>query len=130
MPPEPDPAARIAELERMLAARDRTIAVLMDRVEERIADGTSAFAVLQQSSTLEQAVTRKTRELADQRQRLADALRELQMAQAELTQAHKLSAIGQLAAGVAHEINTPIQYVGDNLGFLERVFEQLIPVVE
>src|SRR5688500_11751678 len=66
---------------------------------------------------------------AQQRQ-LTDALRELQMAQAELTQAHKLSAIGQLAAGVAHEINTPIQYVGDNVAFLERVFAHLLPVVE
>ncbi len=66
---------------------------------------------------------------AQQRQ-LSEALRELQMAQAELTQAHKLSAIGQLAAGVAHEINTPIQYVGDNVAFLERVFANLLPVVE
>ena len=66
---------------------------------------------------------------AQQRQ-LSQALRELQMAQAELTQAHKLTAIGQLAAGVAHEINTPIQYVGDNVMFLERVFGHLLPVVE
>lgn len=66
---------------------------------------------------------------AQQRQ-LSEALRELQMAQAELTQAHKLTAIGQLAAGVAHEINTPIQYVGDNVAFLERVFAHLLPVVE
>jgi signal transduction histidine kinase len=65
-----------------------------------------------------------------QQHQLSKALRELQMAQAELTQAHKLSAIGQLAAGVAHEINTPIQYVGDNVAFLERVFAHLLPVVE
>ncbi|MBC8068826.1 MAG: ATP-binding protein [Deltaproteobacteria bacterium] len=65
-----------------------------------------------------------------QQRQLSEALRELQMAQAELTQAHKLSAIGQLAAGVAHEINTPIQYVGDNVAFLERVFAHLLPVLE
>jgi signal transduction histidine kinase len=130
MPPESDLVARVADLERALAARDRTIEVLMDRVEERLAAPSSAFAVLQQSIALEHAVTSKTRELAEQKQRLADALRELQMTQAELTQSQKLSAIGQLAAGVAHEINTPIQYVGDNLTFLERVFAQLLPLLD
>ena len=37
----------------------------------------------------------------------------------QLRQAQKLEAIGQLAAGIAHEINTPIQYVGDNTRFLQ-----------
>lgn len=38
----------------------------------------------------------------------------------QLRQAQKLEAIGQLAAGIAHEINTPIQYVGDNTRFLQE----------
>lgn len=43
----------------------------------------------------------------------------------ELRQSQKLEAIGQLAAGIAHEINTPIQYVGDNTRFLEDAFGDL-----
>jgi len=48
----------------------------------------------------------------------------------ERTQAQKLESIGRLAAGVAHEINTPIQYIGDNAKFLERAFLDLAPFVD
>jgi len=47
----------------------------------------------------------------------------------QLMQALKLESIGQLAAGIAHEINTPIQYVGDNLHFLESAFSDLVKLV-
>jgi two-component system, chemotaxis family, sensor kinase CheA len=43
----------------------------------------------------------------------------------ELQLAQKLEGIGQLAAGVAHEINTPMQYVGDNIAFLTRAFDKI-----
>jgi signal transduction histidine kinase len=43
----------------------------------------------------------------------------------QVVQAQKLEAVGQLAAGIAHEINTPIQYVGDNTRFLQDVFGDL-----
>ncbi len=42
----------------------------------------------------------------------------LKQAQFEALQASRLASVGQLAAGIAHEINTPIQYVGDNLRFI------------
>ena len=43
----------------------------------------------------------------------------------ELAQAQKMKAIGQLAAGIAHEINTPTQYIGDNARFLQDAFADI-----
>ena len=45
--------------------------------------------------------------------------------QTQLHHAQKMESIGQLAAGIAHEINTPMQFIGDNTRFLEDSFHQL-----
>jgi PAS domain S-box-containing protein len=52
------------------------------------------------------------------------------MIAAQLAQAQKLEAIGQLAAGVAHEINTPVQFVSDNTHFLKDSFGDLLKLLE
>ncbi|MDJ0498701.1 MAG: ATP-binding protein [Acidimicrobiia bacterium] len=59
---------------------------------------------------------------------LQQALDELSAAQTELVNAQKLEAIGGLAAGIAHEINTPIQYVSDNTRFVEESLGDLLAV--
>ncbi|MFN8124592.1 MAG: ATP-binding protein [Thermoleophilia bacterium] len=48
----------------------------------------------------------------------------------ELRHAQKLEAVGQLAAGIAHEINTPIQFVGDSVEFLRDAFDDMRGLLE
>ncbi len=71
--------------------------------------------------SIEDTVSTRTAELQQ-------ALTDLSNAQAELLNAQKLEAIGGLAAGIAHEINTPIQYVSDNTRFIETSFSGLLEV--
>ena len=59
--------------------------------------------------------------------RLEDEQREAQL---QLLQAEKLASIGQLAAGIAHEINTPLQYISDNAQFLRESMTSLIEVID
>ncbi len=119
-----------SELEARLAAAQKTIAALMRRVEEKTSSGESAFAVLEQNVALERVVAEKTRQLVAQRQELQEALTNLRQAQSELMQAQKLESVGRLASGIAHEINTPIQFVSDSVHFTRDAFRDLAGLVE
>ena len=66
--------------------------------------------------TAKREFTRRQRELQDQ---LVAELKERERILSELQLAQKLESVGRLASGIAHEINTPIQYIGDCLHFLK-----------
>lgn len=120
---------QIADLESKLASRDKTIEALIRRVESK-QSMRSSFVAMEQGVVMERVVGNKTAELVEQKARLAKALDELRLTQAKLLQAQKLEAIGQLAAGIAHEVNTPAQYVTDNVSFLQRAFDKLWRLLE
>jgi two-component system NtrC family sensor kinase len=120
---------QLAELTQQLKSRDKTIDVLMQRAEASQSNH-SSFLVMKEGLAIERVVGNKTAELVEQKARLAKALDELRVTQAKLLQAQKLEAIGQLAAGIAHEVNTPTQYVTDNVSFLQRAFDKLLRLID
>ncbi len=127
--PAQDLHEQLAELTQQLKSRDKTIDALMRRVETSQSTRASYLA-MEQGLAMELVVGNKTAELVEQKTRLAKALDELRLTQAKLLQAQKLEAIGQLAAGIAHEVNTPTQYVTDNVSFLQRAFDKLLRLIE
>ncbi|MEO8705240.1 MAG: ATP-binding protein, partial [Kofleriaceae bacterium] len=67
--------------------------------------------------------------LAEANRRLVLQIEETQRAELELRRAQKLEAVGRLASGLAHEINTPVQYVSDSVAFLKEAFSDLVALV-
>jgi len=73
------------------------------------------------SSSLEEQVRDRTRDLVQANEELKLAYRELQEAQSEIIQSEKLAAIGRLAAGIAHEINSPLGVLTSNMDMLGQL---------
>jgi two-component system, NtrC family, sensor kinase len=81
-------------------------------------------------SELESAVEERTRELRASNDALHAEMRQRAQLEGQLALHRKLESIGQLAAGIAHEINTPIQYIGDSLHFLRSACAELMGLEE
>jgi len=75
---------------------------------------------------LERALESVSQEVFEQAERQRQDIEAIKQLELELRQAEKLRAVGQLASGVAHEINTPMQFVGDNLHFLKSACGDLL----
>jgi len=94
---------------------------------QQLAD--QAAIAIQQAELYEQS--RLTAETALQRKnQLEAALEELQLAQVQLVQTEKMSSLGQLVAGVAHEINNPVNFIHGNLDYAKQYAEELVSLVQ
>ena len=60
---------------------------------------------------------------------MSEDVTERKLLREQLLQAQKLESVGQLAAGIAHEINTPTQYIGDNVRFLKDSFQDVLSLL-
>ena len=87
-------------------------------------------ALKEANRSLEEKVTERTAELAREKNTLAAFVRKMELTQSQLLQSEKMASIGQLAAGVAHEINNPVGFVNSNLGTLKTYAERLLELLD
>jgi signal transduction histidine kinase len=85
--------------------------------------------VEEQNVQLELKVHERTMELENANSELNGALQELKLAQNQLVEAEKLASLGQMTAGIAHEINNPINFVSSNVQPLRRDVDDVIEIL-
>jgi len=103
-----------------------------DRVEVLKLITTQAAICLENAilyNNLEDKVKERTQELNEKNERLQQALQDLQSTQTQLIQNEKMSSLGQMVAGIAHEINNPINFIDANITHASRYVQDLLDLI-
>jgi len=106
----------MASLYRIISARNDALTELNRNLEAKVEARTHELAIANQK-------------LATEHAEMKSLLSQVRLAQQQLLQSEKMAAIGQLAAGVAHEINNPIGFVNSNLGSLKGYTTNLLNLI-
>lgn len=87
--------------------------------------GSQTAIAIEKALLYEQSI-QATAQAKAQTQKLQQALQDLQLAQTQLIQSEKMSSLGQLIAGVAHEINNPVNFISGNLNHVAEYAQDLL----
>ncbi|WP_038184168.1 ATP-binding protein [Vibrio rhizosphaerae] len=138
--PMTDAEENEAALRQEIRRLNKVVTSLMDRAEREANKQSGNYSLFQDTVMLENQVRRRTaelesalhenerinRDLTQEREEQRKLIKKLEDAHNQLLQSEKLASIGQLAAGVAHEVNNPIGFVNSNLDMLKGYVEQLL----
>ncbi|HEX8988095.1 MAG TPA: ATP-binding protein [Rhodocyclaceae bacterium] len=105
------------KLYHLMSLQNQELARANEGLEQKVAERT-------------QALTAANDRLEAEQQELAQLLGKMEEAQNQILQSEKMAAIGQLAAGVAHEINNPIGFVNSNLGTMKSYVDRLLGLID
>ncbi|WP_353932140.1 ATP-binding protein [Okeanomitos corallinicola TIOX110] len=123
---------------------DESLALILLRLEERKNSNVNFILLnkkieelgqeIQRRKQAEEALSKVNHELESRVEErttaLMETLNELQRTQAQLIQSEKMSSLGQIVAGVAHEINNPVNFINGNIPHLEQYIKTLLNFVE
>ncbi len=100
---------------------------LIQQVKRLLAEQYEAKQKLEfYSQTLEEKIEERTQALRQKNIALKETLQELRHTQSQLIQNEKMSSLGQLVAGIAHEINNPVNFIYGNLKYTDDYTQQLL----
>ncbi|MDJ0695188.1 ATP-binding protein [Mastigocoleus sp. MO_188.B34] len=101
------------------------------KVKELLAEQINTNQKLESyNDNLEEKVEKRTQELIEKNFILEKTLKELKKTQGQLIQNEKMSSLGQLVAGIAHEINNPVNFIHGNLSHADEYIQDLLGLVE
>jgi two-component system, NtrC family, sensor kinase len=107
---------------------------LQNNIEKRTQELLETNQKLQQDITEKEKIEKELREsqakLTAQTEELKETLHTLQNTQLKLIQTEKMSSVGQLVAGIAHEINNPINFIYGNISYAEQYVNELVELVD
>lgn len=115
------------ELEKRVEERTAELRLINERLTQEIAEHKRTEVALRQSKA---RLKQQAQELEAETQHARSLLQELQRTQAQLIQTEKMSSLGQMVAGIAHEINNPVSFIYCNIDYAICYIKDLMRLVE